>query len=123
MKLREIKLVEGQVDITTLMVIDAIAKNGITDGAQTLTLARAVMALEQGDIMCIRNFNAYYDQFFPKKDLIDSLKALSKGEAQKLGAYVLSMLKAKDTQLALVLPFDNYAQVLYNASQSEASDS
>ena len=123
MKLHELKLDEGLVDADIFNTIRGILDTGITNGAQTVALAKCVMAIRDGKIGISDNFNGYYNLFFPNKEMIDSIKALSKENVQQLANFVLRILEAKDTQLAsLVNPTANIHDFLFYATAAEAND-
>lgn len=122
MKLSEIKLNEGQVDIGTLMVVAGIAKAGLVDGTQAVTLAKCLMAIRAGYVGVTTNFAAYYNEFFPSKELLDSLKHLSKEETQQLALVVFNVLKYKDEQLASFVQTKEIEDVLYYATAASSNE-
>lgn len=122
MKLHELKLNEGLVDAAILITIRQVLGSGITNGVQITTLAKALMAIEKGYTFSASNFNAYFNEFFPAKDLLDSLKALSKENAQQLAAFVLNILEAKNVQLASYGSFRSIGEIIAYATKAEAND-
>jgi hypothetical protein len=123
MKLSEIKLDEGLVDAAILMTIASIVENGISNGAQTVALARCFMAIQDGYIGMANNFAAYYNTFFPTKDMLDSIKALSKGEAQKFATMVYQVLHAKDEQVASYMQsMSAITDMMYYATAASANE-
>lgn len=122
MKLSEIKLNEGQVDAAILITVASIITTGLTNGAQTVALAKCIMAIKAGYVGVATNFAAYYNEFFPSKDFLDSLKALSKGETQQLATSVYQILKAKDEQLASFIQTAEIADFIRFATASSSNE-
>jgi hypothetical protein len=122
MKLNELKINEGLVDATILMTLRGIAADGIKTAVHTTTLAKALMAVQKGYTFQASNFNAYFNEFFPPKVVIDSLKVLSKENAQQLAFFVLSVLEQKNVQLASLGSFKSIGEIIAYATRAEAND-
>jgi hypothetical protein len=122
MKLREITLVEGLVDITTLMTIGEVVRNGITNNAQTLIVAKSILAIQKSQAAETNNFNSYFNEFSPSKDLLDSVKALSIQDDKKLAIFLLNILSQKSVQLMSLPSLNSVTDFLYCAAQAEAND-
>jgi type VI protein secretion system component VasF len=123
MKLHEIKLGEGLVDTSVFNVVRQVCTDGITNGAQTVALAKCILAIQAGKVGIADNFNEYYNTFFPTKELINEVKTLSKENAQQLATFILRVLELKDTQLAsLATQTADIQSLLYYACAAEAND-
>jgi hypothetical protein len=122
MKLREITLVEGLVDITTLMTIGEVVRSGITNNAQTLIIAKSILAIQKAQVAETNNFNSYFNEFSPSKDLLDSVKALSVQDNKKLAIFLLDILSNKSVQLMSLPSLNSVTDFLYCAAQAEAND-
>lgn len=122
MKLQELKINEGLVDVTILMTIRGIAANGISGSVDTTTLAKSLMAIFKGYTFSTSNFNAYFNEFFPAKVVTDELKSLSKESAQQLAMFVLSSLEMKNVQLASYGSFKSIGEIIAYATRAEAND-
>jgi hypothetical protein len=122
MKLQELNLNEGQVDVNILMLIQQIVDSGITSTIHATTLAKSIMCIQQGYTFIASSFNAYFNEMFPTKELLDSLKALVKKDAQQIAASVLSVLT--DRNILEVPPsyFTSVKDILVYATQSQAND-
>lgn len=122
MKLQELKINEGLVDVTILMTLRSIAANGISGSVDTTTLAKSLMAIFKGYTFSTSNFNAYFNEFFPVKAVTDELKSLSKESAQQLAMFVLSSLEMKNVQLASYGSFKSIGEIIAYATRAEAND-
>jgi hypothetical protein len=123
MKLHEIKVSEGLVDGTILQTIASITETGLTNGAQTVTLAKCILAIRDGKIGIANNFDAYLNQMTPDNRLIGDLKALSQGDAQKVASVVFQVLSMKNTQVAsFVSPLRTIEDFILYATQASANE-
>ncbi len=122
MKLHEIKLGEGLIEITTLSNIELVVANGITDNAQTVILARCIMAIREGNIGDIVDVNGYLNTLFPDQALINDVKALNKEQSQQVATVILNILRTEDVKTGIVSPFNTVGDYLAYATRSEASE-
>lgn len=122
MKLQDLKINEGLVDVTILMTLRQISVNGISSSVDVTTLAKSLMAIYKGYTFSTSNFNAYFNEFFPVKIVIDEVKSLSKESAQQLALFVLSTLETKNVQLASYDSFKSIGEIIAYATKAEAND-
>ena len=123
MKLHEIKVSEGLVDPSILYTVAQIANSGITNGAQTVTLAKCIMAIRDGQIGIAVSVDGYLNTLFPEKALIDDIKALPKETAQRIAMVVCQILQAKNEQIArYVGPFITLDDFLLYATEASANE-
>lgn len=122
MKLQELKLNEGLVDISILMTLRAVAARGVSNSADVTTMSKALMAIEKGYTFNAVNFNAYFNEFSPPKIVIDAVKGLSSDAAKQLALFLLQTLEAKNTQLASLGSFKSIGEIIAYATRAEAND-
>lgn len=122
MKLKELRINEGLVDISVLMALRQVATSGTLNGVSVTTISKALMAIEKGYTFSAINFNAYFNEFDPPKNVIDAVKGLSKENAQQLALFILQTLEAKNTQLASLGSFKSIGEILAYATRAEAND-
>jgi hypothetical protein len=122
MKLKELQINEGLVDPAILATLQAIDANGIGYTLHALILAKALMAIQQGYTFSVSNFNAYFNEFSPKLDVLDSVRALSKENAQQLAAFASNHLQAKNAQVASSGSFRSIGEIIAYATKAEAND-
>jgi hypothetical protein len=122
MKLQELRINEGLVDISILMTIRSVAMKGTSSNADVLTMSKALMAIEKGYTFNAVNFNAYFNEFSPPKVVIDAVKGLSTDNAKQLALFLLQTLEAKNTQLASLGSFKSIGEIIAYATRAEAND-
>lgn len=122
MKLHEIKVSEGLVDGAVLKTVSDMVQTGITNGAQTVILAKCILAIRDGYIGIANNFDAYLNSLSPDKELIDEIKALSKEDAYEVANVVFQILSTKNTQLAFFNGLNTIEDYLLYATQASANE-
>lgn len=122
MKLHEIKVSEGLIDGAVLKTVSDIVQAGITNGAQTVTLAKCILAIRDGRIGIANNFDSYFNSLFPNKELIDEIKALSKEDAHKVAVIVFQILSTKNTQVASFNGLNTIEDYLLYVTQASANE-
>lgn len=122
MKLHEIKVSEGLVDGAVLKTVSDIVQTGITNGAQTVTLAKCILAIRGGRIGIANNFDSYLNSLSPNKELIDEIKALSKEDAHEVANVVFQILSTKNTQVASFNGLNTIEDYLLYATQASANE-
>jgi len=122
MKLQELKLNEGLVDISILMTLRSVAMQGVSSNSDVFTMSKALMAVEKGYTFKASNFNAYYNEFSPPKIVIDAVKGLSSDAVKQLALFLLQTLEAKNTQLASLGSFKSIGEIIAYATRAEAND-
>lgn len=122
MKLRDLKLTEGQVDPTILGTIQSVAANGLNGKLDATIIAKALMAIQNGYTFRVSNFNEYFNEFAPAADMLDSLLALSTENAKLLGVYALNTLQARNTLVSSYGSNRSIGEIIAHATHAEARD-
>lgn len=122
MKLKDFKLLEGQVEIEVLMTLNQIIENGITNTAQLLVLAKAIISIRSGFVDVVVNFPQFYNECFPNKAMLDEIRALSVEDAKALASLVGQVLAEKNEQLANVFKEAEIQKIIYYSTAANAND-
>ncbi len=122
MKLHEIKLGEGLIDIMILSNVELVVANGITNNAQTVILAKCIMAIREGLIGSIVDLDGYFNTLFPEQALIDDVKALTKEQAQQVASVILEVLRTEDVKTGIVSTFGCVNDYVTYATRSGANE-